>query len=151
MCQAHGTYSNIMSELPGVMWTPFFFQQCKRFCMLDSIMSDCNCFLPLFLDNDKLRWCITPVSHLDPSNHCVSSPIHPCFPSCSIQTNQLRDGQHPCNMNDNTSECFVKIFLGVELEIMKEFLAESVCVDMVFQQYENATRRCDCPSACTQV
>ena len=41
------------------------FQQCKRFCMLDSIMSSCDCFPPLFLDNDNGRW-VFQVPHFYP-------------------------------------------------------------------------------------
>merc|ERR1712032_1013138 len=38
----------------SIPW-PYTQEQCKRFCMLDSIMSDCVCFPPLFLDNDNGR------------------------------------------------------------------------------------------------
>jgi len=36
----------------SISW-PYTQEQCKRFCMLDSIMSECSCFPPLFLDNDN--------------------------------------------------------------------------------------------------
>ena len=32
-----------------------FLQQCKRFCVLDSVMADCGCFHPLYLDIDDTR------------------------------------------------------------------------------------------------
>ena len=32
-----------------------YLQQCKRFCVLDSVMQDCGCFHPLYLDIDDTR------------------------------------------------------------------------------------------------
>ena len=41
-----------------IVITPYFLhmlQQCKRFCVLDAVMQDCDCFHPLYLDIDDTR------------------------------------------------------------------------------------------------
>ena len=31
------------------------FQQCKRFCLFDAVLTDCQCFHPLYLDRADMR------------------------------------------------------------------------------------------------
>ena len=40
--------------LLSVLFSPYL-QQCKRFCVLDAVMQDCDCFHPLYLDIDDTR------------------------------------------------------------------------------------------------
>ena len=51
------THSRYHSIKTFINWQngKLFLQQCSRFCMLDSIMQDCGCFHPLYLDIDDTR------------------------------------------------------------------------------------------------
>ena len=85
----------------------FNFQQCKRFCMLDSIASDRGCFLPLFLDNDKLRW---TSGDLDLSHRSIEylhyfRPNQPnLYHILFLHNDFTRKEHHPCNTNDGTGK-----------------------------------------------